>query len=81
MGRASSQEFQKPECAVQWGQRSVLVRPKSRLVSQLSMDWEPRKEMMMALLVWSIATKPVTSVRVSVLGRVSLAWKVEVRWD
>lgn len=76
MVRASTHEFQKPLCAVQSEQMSVAVRLRSRLVSQLSIDWEPRKERMMALLVWSTATKPVTSVRVSVLGVVSLCgWK------
>lgn len=74
MARASSQDCQKPEWAVQDGQRSVGVRLRSRLVSQLSMDWEPRKEMMMALLVWSIATKPVTSVRVWVLRVCECGW-------
>lgn len=71
--RASSQLFQKPLWASHPEHRSVGVRPKSRFVSQLSRVWDPRKEIMMRLCVWSVATKPVTSVREAVLGyRVSL---------
>src|SRR5690242_5741776 len=72
--RASVQDRQNPACAVHREQRSVGTSPKSRFVSQLSMDWEPRKETTITLLVWSRATKPVTSVRVSVLKAVSGRW-------
>jgi hypothetical protein len=65
--RASNQEFQKPWWAVQPGQISVVVVSKSKFVSHESMLVLPRKETMMRLLVWSTATKPVTSVDVSCL--------------
>jgi hypothetical protein len=59
---ASSHEFQKPTLARQVGQMVVGKVGNTRLVIQLRMLREPRKERTMSLLVVSVATKPVTSV-------------------
>ena len=59
--RLSTQAFQNPWWALQFGQRSVGARAKFTLVNQFRTEREPRKEAMMFLLVRSRAMKPVVS--------------------
>jgi hypothetical protein len=56
MERESSQDCQKPRCAVHPLQRFVETALKSRFVIQFSMEALPRKETTMSLFVGSSAT-------------------------
>jgi hypothetical protein len=66
--RASVHENQKPRWTRHFGHKSDSVRVKLTSVILFNSEAVPRKEMTTSLLVWSAATKPVTSVNSELEG-------------